>query len=151
LQPLLPHIGQAKRWLISPDAALWLVPWAALPLPSGRYAIEGHLISYVVSGRDLVAEPGSKAAERPIGLADPDYDLDPAPARAPPRRVLRERAEPEPETLLALRGSSRSLTGASFARLPGTAAEAAAILPQLTRYAGIEPRLYTGPQALEAV
>ncbi len=53
--------------------------------------------------------------------------------------------------MLALRGSSRSLVGATFAHLPGTAAEAEAILPKLTRYAGIEPRLYTGPQALEAV
>jgi len=153
LQPLLPHIGQAKRWLISPDAALWLVPWAALPLPDGRYAIEGHLISYLVSGRDLVADPGSRATGPPIVLADPDYDLDPAQARATTRQVLRERAQPEPaqEPLLALRGSSRSLAGVTFARLPGTAAEAELILPQLTRYAGIQPRLYTGPQALEAV
>ena len=153
LQPLLPHIGQAKRWLISPDAALWLVPWAALPLPDGRYAVEGHLISYVISGRDLVADLGSKASERPIVLADPDYDLDPAQARATTRQMLRERAGPEPaqEPLLALRGSSRSLAGATFAHLPGTAAEAEAVLPRLTHYAGIEPRLYTGPQALEAV
>jgi len=153
LQPLLPHIGQANRWLISPDAALWLVPWAALPLPDGRYAVERHLISYLVSGRDLVADLGSKAGERPIVLADPDYDLDPAQARATTRQMLRERAGPEPaqEPLLALRGSSRSLAGATFAHLPGTAAEAEAVLPRLTRYAGIEPRLYTGPQALEAV
>ncbi|MGD0039866.1 MAG: CHAT domain-containing protein [Isosphaeraceae bacterium] len=153
LQPLLPHIGQAKRWLISPDAALWLVPWAALPLPDGRYAVEGHLISYVISGRDLVADLGSKASERPIVLADPDYDLDPAQARATTRQMLRERAGPEPaqEPLLALRGSSRSLAGATFAHLPGTAAEAEAVLPRLTRYAGIEPQLYAGPQALEAV
>ncbi len=96
LHPLLPHIGQAKRWLISPDAALWLVPWAALPLPDGRYAVEGHLISYLISGRDLVADLGSKASERPIVLADPDYDLDPAQARATTRQMLRERAGPEP-------------------------------------------------------
>ncbi len=131
----------------------WLVPWAALPLPDGRYAVEGHLISYVISGRDLVADLGSKAGERPIVLADPDYDLDPVQARATTRQMLREHAGPEPaqEPLLALRGSSRSLAGATFAHLPGTAAEAEAVLPRLTRYAGIEPRLYTGPQALEAV
>jgi tetratricopeptide (TPR) repeat protein len=151
LHPLLPHIGLAKRWVISPDAALWLIPWGALPLPDGRYAIEEHLISYVVSGRDLVADLGPPASERPIVLADPDYDLDPVQARSTKRRVLQQRSEPVPETLLALRGSSRSLAGATFARLPGTAGEAEAILPRLASYTGVEPRLYTGPEALEAV
>src|SRR5262249_47555438 len=42
LHPLLPHIGKSRRWMVSPDGALWLVPWAALPLPDGKYVVEDH-------------------------------------------------------------------------------------------------------------
>jgi hypothetical protein len=76
LEPLLPHIAQAKHWIIGPDAQLWLVPWIALPLDEGgKYAIEQYQISYVISGRDLVARDKSGAGDRPLLLADPDYDL----------------------------------------------------------------------------
>jgi CHAT domain-containing protein len=148
---LLPHIGPAKRWLISPDAALWLVPWAALPMPDGRCAIEQHLISYLISGRELVEAVVPKATGMPIMMADPDFDLSSVQARATSQRVLRARVVPEPEPLLALRGSSRSLTGAVFPRLPGTGSEAQAILPKLAAFAGTNPQVYTGPEALEAV
>jgi len=151
LYPLLPHIGSDQRWLISPDAALWLVPWAALPLPGGRYAIEEHLISYLVSGRELAADPGSKATGRPIVLADPDYDLDLSRARAVAQRVKPEHAAALNQPIVSLRGTARSHAEAVFRRLPGTAAEAEAILPQITRYAHTEPRYYAGPEALEAV
>src|SRR5262249_241805 len=83
LQPLWKHIETKPRWALSPDASLWLVPWAALPLPDGSYAVERHHISYVVSGRDVLA-PASPAKARwdmpPLVLADPDFDLEPGKA-----------------------------------------------------------------------
>src|SRR5262249_497191 len=33
LHPLAARISKSKRWIISPDSALWLIPWSALPLP----------------------------------------------------------------------------------------------------------------------
>ena len=94
LRPLLPHIGDAKRWVLSPDAALWLVPWAALPLEKDRSAIEDHPIHYVVSGRDLVQAAAPPAAGQALVMADPDYDLDPAAVQQAARQVLRGRGAP---------------------------------------------------------
>jgi CHAT domain-containing protein len=39
----------------------------------------------------------------------------------------------------------------SFSPLPGTAREAKAIVPHLSRYAGVKPRVYLGKEALEGV
>ena len=112
LRPLLPHIGDAKRWVLSPDAALWLVPWAALPLEKDRSAIEDHQIHYVVSGRDLAQAAAPPAAGQALVMADPDYDLDPAAVQQAARQVLHGRAAPPTE--LALRGCrARSSSGPS--------------------------------------
>jgi tetratricopeptide (TPR) repeat protein/CHAT domain-containing protein len=149
LRPLLPHIGEAKRWVLSPDAALWLVPWAALPLGKDRCAIEDHQIHYAVSGRDLAQAAATPVAGQALVMADPDFDLDPAAVQQAAHQVLRGRAAPPTE--LALRGLSRSFRLGSVARLAGTATEAKAIEPKLGSYAGVAPIVYTDRWALEAV
>jgi CHAT domain-containing protein/Tfp pilus assembly protein PilF len=146
LAPLLPHVGTAKQWLLSPDGNLWLMPWEALTLKDGAFVVEKHHISYLTSGRDLLpavaarVKPGS-----PLVLADPDFDLDPDRARAAAKRLLGTGDEE----------ATRSLSGAfrlgAVRRLAGTAAEARAITPSLKEYAGVAPRVFTGEQALEAV
>jgi CHAT domain-containing protein/Tfp pilus assembly protein PilF len=147
LKPLLPHIEGSKRWLISPDGNLWLLPWEALTLPDGSYAIEKHPISYLTSGRDLLpAAAGAVKAQAPVVLADPDFDLEAARARAEGRRLLGK--SPGEEATRALSGAFRL---GAVRRLPATASEAAAITPSLKAYTGATPRLFTGEQALEGV
>jgi CHAT domain-containing protein len=62
-EPLEAHFGNARRLILSPDAALWLVPWAALPLADGKYAIEKYQIRYVISDRDLVSQGTTRNGE----------------------------------------------------------------------------------------
>jgi CHAT domain-containing protein/Tfp pilus assembly protein PilF len=147
LQPLLPCIGTGKKWLISPDGNLWLLPWEALTLKDGKYVIEHYQLSYLTSGRDLLPLPATKVKPTaPLVLADPDFDLDPSKANAERKRLL---AQGEDEH--APRGQSRALHLGSVPRLPGTAAEAKAIWPSLAAYAGVKPRLYLRGRALEGV
>jgi CHAT domain-containing protein/tetratricopeptide (TPR) repeat protein len=147
LEPLAEHIDGKKRWYISPDASLWLVPWAALPLKDGRYAVEAHTISYLVSGRDLAAIPSKAKPGRPRMMADPDYDLGMAEARAATKDLVGKAAAPAP----SLRALSPSLGRMQAPRLPGTAAEAKSIQPALEKYAGEEAWLYQQDKALEGV
>jgi CHAT domain-containing protein/tetratricopeptide (TPR) repeat protein len=146
LQPLLPHVEKSRRWLISPDASLWLVPWSALPLPDGSFAVEKYTVSHLVSGRDLVRVPSKGKAGSCWVLADPDYDLAPA---------ERGKDTGNETTATGVGVVLRNLVSGGplprFTRLPGTAAEARAIVPKLKAYAGQQPELRTGKEALEVV
>jgi CHAT domain-containing protein/Tfp pilus assembly protein PilF len=146
LEPLREHIGSSKRWLLSPDADLWLVPWAALPLPDQRYAIEKHEITYLVSGRDLVRVHPKVKTTRPMILADPDYDLGADTARAEAKKMLQGRAD-----VATVRGVRLAHQLPRVPRLPGTAAEAKAIKPKLEQYAGEEASVFERERALEGV
>jgi CHAT domain-containing protein/Tfp pilus assembly protein PilF len=138
LHPLLPHIANAEQWIISPDSNLWLVPWAALPLTDGRFAIEGHRIQFVVSGRDLILNPLKldRKPSAPLVLADPDFDLN-----------LPQRALASNET----RSLANGLKLGQVRRLPGTATEAEALAPKLERFAGVAPRVFTDEKAQTSV
>jgi CHAT domain-containing protein/tetratricopeptide (TPR) repeat protein len=149
MEPLGPLPKAARRWVLSPDAALWLVPWAALPSGENRYAVEDHLIDLTASGRDLLAPASTAPAGRPAIFADPDYDLDPASVAAEARAQTLDRAGASPaRASTSLRGAR--LPGA-FDRLRGTLAEAAAVAPLLQTYAGEAPEVFLDKAASETV
>jgi CHAT domain-containing protein len=147
LAPLEKHLAGARKWIISPDSDLWLVPWAALPLRDGRYAVEKHQISHVVTGRDLVRAASSVKPAAALVLGDPDFDLG--------STEVQKRAG-----LLVAKGAPvlRGALPASLARVPrdwarlfGTADEIRAVAPRLKKYTGSAPRVYSGKEAVESV
>jgi CHAT domain-containing protein/Flp pilus assembly protein TadD len=135
LQPVAARAGDAKHLLVSPDGALWLVPWAALPIAAkGTYAIEKYALGYVVSGRDLLVPPSKEKPGPALVLANPDYDRQPAGGLT---------AAGQGAEGLARIGRAK--------RLPGTAAEARAIAPRLKAYTGEQPRVFLEGEAREGV
>ena len=147
LRPLRPQIDQAQRWVLCPDSLLWLVPWQALPVGDGRYAIERHLIHLVVSGRDLVAPAEAISDGKPVIFADPDFDLG-RPAATPGAA-----ANPPPGGLTPAEIASLSRgfsPGFRAIRLKSTGTEADEVGPRLAQYAGTAPDVYKQERATEA-
>jgi CHAT domain-containing protein len=121
---VLPHVGKATTLRLSPDAHLWLAPWAALPLPDdGPYALERFAISYVVTGRDLLRPRGAVETGPPLVLGDVDYDLGVTDAA---RRV------PHP-----------------VKPLPASAAEVRSVTPLLEKLTKRKPMSFIGAAARE--
>lgn len=130
LKPLLPHLKGFDKVILAPDASLWLVPWAALPLKEERYAVEQFEFRYVVCGRDLRSgEPTrSVVAQKPVIFANPDYNL------------------------FGMKSKSKNGTSQQLAPvglLPGTAEEARRIQSSLSRYAS-SPTVLTESGATES-
>jgi CHAT domain-containing protein len=171
LRPLLEAIpADTKQILLSPDGQLWLVPWAALPMADGKYAIEQYQIRYLTSSRDLVASETAGSApdtgtapagteggaydqpklNRPVVFADPDYDLAPGQVETATRNVLRGSGTVN-ATLRSVSGGRTLSALPKVGRLKGTAAEAAAIKPTLASFAHAEPITYLDQFATEGV
>ena len=146
LNPLLAEIGEADKVILSPDAALWLIPWSALPLADKSYAIEKYNLTYVVSGRDVIRHDLEPRLNAPVILADPDYDLGATEVVAATKAMLHG------QTLTRSISKVRpSVELPPVPRLPGTAKEAQAILPKLQSYSGKPPLQHTAKDALEGV
>lgn len=142
LDPLLPQLAGAKKLYISPDAALWIVPWSALPVGETAYAIEKFEIAYGVSGRDLLPVTTAGSSGIPLIYADPDYNLGVDDSLKSLRELFRG-SLPRTQNI-------RSKVGLGpVERLPGTAVEAQAIAPKLEEFAGAKPQIFLGQFALE--
>jgi CHAT domain-containing protein len=116
------RLGQTRRILVAPDGLLALVPFGAMVDGSDRHLVQRFAFSYLTSGRDLLrVGAGGAAKQPPLIVADPRFDdAEPAPVAAKPARG---------GAVVATRGvRSRDLRGRKWARLPGTAEEADALV-----------------------
>lgn len=143
-QPLAKELAAAKHWILSPDAELWLAPWCALPVDAEHYAVEEHVIQYVVSSRDLVRKPPAVLQNPALILANPDYDLERDAAR---KQIAKLVKAPAAET----RGIVPGIKLPRVPQLPATAAEADAVAPRLQALTKTPPKVYLEDQALEEV
>ncbi len=84
-------------------------------------------------------------------MADPDYDLGADRIAAETRRITEGQQELAALTFRGGRVRSGGLGRQRWVRLAGTAREAKAISPILTRYIKSSPTVYTGSRALEGV
>jgi CHAT domain-containing protein len=118
--PIRQALGDAKQLIVSPEGELNLMPFEALIDEKNKFLIEGHAISYVTSGRDLVRmQQKRESRSAPIIFADPDFGA------VSDDRVASTGAAPSQRRRSVT--VTRELSGTYFAPLRGTATEADAI------------------------
>ncbi|WP_231753499.1 tetratricopeptide repeat protein [Rosistilla carotiformis] len=148
IAPLLPFAEQAKEWILSPDGALWLAPWAALPIERD-FVIDRHDLRFVVSGRELVASRRQHAGiTEPVIVADPDYDLEMQnlDLRNIADHPTKDSDASADHDLFALRGIEEI---DHVNRLKGTATEAKLISPEIEQLAARPPKVLLQANATE--
>jgi len=133
-KPISDEVGESQDLIISPEGALWLVPWSALPSDGNRFLIEDFTIRYVVSGREIAGRRTNRSGiGAPVVFADPDFDSS-----------LRSNTIERIQLAQRFAANVRSVN-----RLPGTANEAKAIAPTLEQLSGKAPLIYLEANATE--
>jgi CHAT domain-containing protein/tetratricopeptide (TPR) repeat protein len=148
--PLKDELQPAKRWVLGLDASLWLVPWAALPVSEGRYAVEDHLIHTVINGNDLLLRETGVKPTNSVILADPDYDLGVGQALAIARREFAIPVASRGPTSPTM-SMTKFFGEARVRRLEGTGVEANEVARHLLGLTGTEPTLYVQEKASESL
>ncbi len=75
MQPIRKLLGNTRNILLSPDAALNLIPFEALVDENNQYLIKNYHITYLTSGRDLLRlKDKSPSQQPPLIIADPIYN-----------------------------------------------------------------------------
>jgi CHAT domain-containing protein/Tfp pilus assembly protein PilF len=132
IKPLQTSLSGVDRLLLSPDAALNLLPFAALMDERGDYLAQGFELTYLTSGRDLLSlatsEPGRGSA---VVMADPAYGPS---------------TSGTPSDIGLYRSIDLDRSGLVFAPLPDTAEEARALQKLLNLDANA---VFTGVDATE--
>lgn len=147
-QPVAEHIRpDTQRLSLSPDGALWLVPWSALPLEEDRYLIEQYAFRLLISGRELVEETSEPSTNRPLVFANPTFDLTPQKVIDAIKAIFADfKIDPNANRGLVSQTAIRKVP-----TLPNTELEAEAISPSLERIVGKPPTKYLRQYALESV
>ncbi|MGB3188457.1 MAG: CHAT domain-containing protein, partial [Limnoraphis sp.] len=149
MQPIREKLGNVNHIIVSPDAQLNLIPFAALVDENNRYLLETYQITYLTTGRDLVRlQLEYSHKQPPVIVANPDYDKPGEPTTV----AVSKNSEISPQTwgdrggLSQTRGMNQLSRGVdmSFGALPGTAEEAKVIAPLLS-----DVTLFTQSQATE--
>ncbi|MGH9834091.1 MAG: CHAT domain-containing protein [Blastocatellia bacterium] len=139
-------VGETRRWLISPDGALNLIPFAALVDEQNEYLVKNYAISYLTSGRDLLRlQVARESKQAPMVVADPDFDAPASSQVAAGRGQSAKKPSSGAQSSSSSSAPSSSLAQFQFGRLPGTAAEAQALKALLP-----EAVVLTRKQATEA-
>ena len=66
MQPIRKLLGNTRTILLSPDAALNLIPFEALVDESERYLVETYSFTYLTAGRDLLRLQDSSPSQQPF-------------------------------------------------------------------------------------
>ncbi len=146
MRPVRGLVGETRRWLVSPDGALNLIPFAALVDEQNECLVKNYAISYLTSGRDLLRlQVARESKQAPLVVADPDFDAPASGQAAAERGQGTKKPSSGAQSSPPSGAPSASLAQFQFDRLPGTAAEARALKALLP-----EAVVLTGKQATEA-
>ena len=140
-QPIQKAIGSKKKIILSPDADLWLVPWAAIPTQDNKFLVETFDVRLMNTGRDLLTSNDNNKLNPPVIIADPAFnsasqDIEDA------IRIL----ELDPKRTRSINFNSKTLGKVS--RLPGTRREAEIVKSTLSRQSNTTPEVFLGNQAV---
>ncbi|MEB3278291.1 MAG: CHAT domain-containing tetratricopeptide repeat protein [Lyngbya sp.] len=161
MQPIREKLGNVNHIIISPDAQLNLIPFAALVDENNQYMIETYNITYLTTGRDLIRlQLEYSHKQNPVIVANPDYDKPGEPttvavsnnSESPLNPPMMGDLEISPQSwgdrggLSQTRGINQLSRDVemSVGALPGTAEEANIIAPLLA-----DVTLFTQSQATE--
>lgn len=153
-----------KRIILSPDGALWLVPWGAIPIENSQttddgdavtYLVEKYAVSTTLSGRRLVLDaaakriPELKKRSTSAVFSNPDFDQSPTEKQSSYQRLFKRPARPASTSTRSLAFDARRHKAAP---LPGTEVESAAIIPRMKQWLNSDRvHSFKGSEALESV
>ncbi len=124
MQPLRALAADVKKFLISPDGELSLIPFEALSDEQNHYLIENYSFNYLTSGRDLLRmQTVRESKNNSLLIADPQFGANDETTADSGKTEKTSSGKTERRSVTA----TRSLSDTYFAPLGATLAEARSI------------------------